>query len=560
MLPQNRAIILLFVRSATGKNTPVVVGTYMVPIFSVCILVVIPVSCNFLPYQDPFNSRIQVASVSSSIRPVRASINSPSRKANTHGILRMPNLAGVRRFDSLISNFTKRTSDVWSDTDSKIGPNIRHGPHHGAQKSTSVIPFPTNVSNVASDACSTAMAYSFLVDICQECIIIAVKCKRNHNMDNVLYFDAAASALKPETVIRAEVDFLQNAYANAGRGICPRAAVVDDMIARARGDVARFINARPDQIVFTSGTTDGMNRIVNIINDRVCGAGIKNKTVMVSDLDHHSARLPFELLYDSDSCKIVLCPMDKEYNLVCSDFPRADVFVITAMSNVMGIPQDVAELVAMARKKNPDVITVVDAAQYVVHNKIDVQKWDCDFMCFSAHKIGADTGLGIMYIKNPERWVSPDKFGGGMIAKITGSAVEHNVAFQWENAPAKFEAGTLPLTQIIGLPVAIDYLSANRPNLDLIKYLYDRLSKNPRIRIITPRDSALLTFYIPDMHVLDFGALVGARGLCLRVGNMCASWIHKALGIDGTARLSVGWWNSIDDASRACDIIEDVIK
>ena len=135
-------------------------------------------------------------------------------------------------------------------------------------------------------------------------------------MDNVLYFDAAASALKPETVIRAEVDFLQNTYANAGRGICPRAAVVDDMIARARGDVARFINARPDQIVFTSGTTDGMNRIVHIINDCVCGAGIKNKTVMVSDLDHHSARLPFELLYDSDSCKIVLCPMDKEYNLV----------------------------------------------------------------------------------------------------------------------------------------------------------------------------------------------------------------------------------------------------
>ena len=98
-------------------------------------------------------------------------------------------------------------------------------------------------------------------------------------MDNVLYFDAAASALKPETVIRAEVDFLQNTYANAGRGICPRAAVVDDMIARARADVARFINARPDQIVFTSGTTDGMNRIVHIINDCVWGAGIKNKTL-----------------------------------------------------------------------------------------------------------------------------------------------------------------------------------------------------------------------------------------------------------------------------------------
>ena len=354
-------------------------------------------------------------------------------------------------------------------------------------------------------------------------------------MNKIIYLDAAASALKPESVIRAEMDFLQNSYANAGRGICARAAAVDDMIAHARADVARFINARPDQIVFTSGTTDGMNRIVHIINDRACGAGIKNKTVMVSDLDHHSARLPFELLYDSDMCKIVLCPMDEKRNLMCSDLPRADVFVITAMSNVMGVPQDVAGLVAAARKKNPDVITVVDAAQYVVHNEIDVQKWDCDFMCFSA-------------------------FGGGMISKITGSAVEHNAIFQWENAPAKFEAGTLPLTQIIGLPAAIDYLSANRPNLDLIKYLYDRLSKNPRIRIITPRDSALFTFFAPGMHVLDLGALVGARGLCLRVGNMCASWIHKVLGVVGSARVSVGPWNTIDDVQHAADIIESVVK
>ena len=379
-------------------------------------------------------------------------------------------------------------------------------------------------------------------------------------MNNIIYLDSAASALKSESVIAAECDFLRHDYANAGRGICARASNVDNMVANARERVARFINARPDQIVFTSGTTDGMNRIVHIIGDPVCGTGIKNKTVMVSDLDHHSARLPFELLYDSDLCKIVLCPMDDKYNLMCSDLPRADVFVITAMSNVMGMAQDVAGLIAAARRKNPDVITVVDAAQYVVHDEIDVQKWDCDFMCFSAHKIGADTGLGIMYMKNPERWVSPDKFGGGMISKITGSAVEHNVMFQWESAPAKFEAGTLPLTQIIGLPAAIDYLSANRPDLDLIKYLYDRLSKNPRIKIITSRDATLLTFYVDGMHILDFGALVGARGLCLRVGNMCASWIHRALGVAGTARISVGSMNTMNDVMRAADIIESVVK
>ena len=379
-------------------------------------------------------------------------------------------------------------------------------------------------------------------------------------MNKVIYLDTAASALKPETVIRAEMDFLQNAYANAGRGICGRAAAVDDMIATARADVARFINAAPGQIIFTSGTTDGMNRIVHIINDCVCGAGIKNKTVMVSDLDHHSARLPFELLYDSDLCKIVLCPMDAQYNLMCSDLPRADIFVITAMSNVMGMPQDVGAIVRAAREKNPDVITVVDAAQYVVHNEIDVQEWDCDFMCFSAHKIGADTGLGIMYVKNPDRWISPDKFGGGMISKITGSAVEHNVTFQWENAPSKFEAGTLPITQIIGFPAAIDYIEKNRPNLELIKYLHDELSKNKKIKIITERDATLCTFVVEGMHVLDFGAMLGGYGVCVRVGNMCATWVHKLLGIQGSIRISVGPWNTMDEMYQVVDLINNILK
>lgn len=380
-------------------------------------------------------------------------------------------------------------------------------------------------------------------------------------MNKIIYLDAAASALKPESVIKTEMDFLRDSYANAGRGICARAIAVDDKIANARKKVADFIGAKaPEQIVFTSGTTDGMNRISRIINDSVSGDSLKNKTIMVSDLDHHSARLPFEVLRDSIACKIILCPLDSDYNLTESDLPKADVFVITAMSNVLGGPQNVAGLVAAARKKNSDVITIVDAAQFIVHEKIDVQKWDCDFMCFSAHKIGADTGLGVMYIKNPERWILPDKFGGGMIARINGSAVNNNYSLQWEPAPDKFEAGTLPITQIVGLPAAIDYLEKNRPNLDLIKYLYDELSKNKKIKIITKRDATLLTFVVDGMHVLDFGALVGSAGVCLRVGNMCAGWIHKLLDIPGSIRISVGPWNTMDEMRQVVDLINSIVK
>ena len=236
------------------------------------------------------------------------------------------------------------------------------------------------------------------------------------------------------------------------------------------------------------------------------------------------------------------------------NIPYADVFVITAMSNVIGMPVPVADLIAAARKKNPNVITVVDAAQYVVHMPIDAGAWGADFICFSGHKIGADTGVGVMYIKNPDLFY-PDKFGGGMVNKITG-------ADTWvlNDAPEKFEAGTLPLTQIIGFPVAIDELVRYRPDLNLIKYMYDKLSENPRIKIITSRDSTLLTFYIDGMHALDFGASVGARGLCLRVGNMCAGWLHKLMNLTGTARISVGAWNTMDDAKAAVDIINSVVK
>lgn len=362
-------------------------------------------------------------------------------------------------------------------------------------------------------------------------------------MNKIIYLDAAATYQKSDAVIQAQVDFLRNHYANAGRGICARATYVDDMVAGARQRVARFMGAHENQIVFTSGTTGGMNMIARMLN--LAG----DKIVAVSDLDHHSARLPFE----QSMAKMVVMPLDAHFNIDVNNVPYADVMVITAMSNVFGCAQNVAEIVRLARDKNPDVVVVVDAAQYVVHDKIDVVNWDADFVVWSGHKIGADTGLGVMYVKNPDLW-EPVIFGGGMVNKI----IENDLLLV--AGPEKFEAGTQPLTQIAGLNVAIDGLEKNRPNLDLIKYMYDELKTVPRVKIFSARDASVLTFVVEDMHVLDFGVLVGARGLCLRVGNMCATWAHQALGVLGSIRLSVGAYNTIDDAKQAVQIIKDVIK
>ena len=371
-------------------------------------------------------------------------------------------------------------------------------------------------------------------------------------MNKIIYLDAAATALKPKDVIAVEMDFMRNKYANAGRGICARAVAVDEMVANARTRVAKFINAKPNQIVFTSGATDGLNRVVNIITSQPWYSEKSN--FAVSDLDHHSARMPWEeLMYRGKIRKMLKCELDENCDINTNKIPKTDFLIITAMSNVLGRPQDVKKIIAAARKKNRNVVTIVDASQYVVHEKIDVKKWDCDFMVFSAHKIGADTGLGILYIRDSDKYF-PDKFGGGMVSKISDT--------QWilNDAPEKWEAGTLPLTQIAGLVPALDYLEQHRPNQDLIKYACDELSKIPNVKILTTRDAAILSFVVDGMHPLDVGAMLGAHNICVRVGNMCASWIHGRIGIAGSIRVSIGSWNKISDIRKFLQVMKDIIK
>ena len=390
-------------------------------------------------------------------------------------------------------------------------------------------------------------------------------------MNKIIYLDTAASALKPDSVVNAEADFLQKSYANAGRGICARATAVDNMVLETRKKVAEFLNADTNQIVFTSGATDGLNRIVNILTSQPWYSNMS--TFAVSDLDHHSARLPWEaLLHHGKIRKMLRCELDDGLDIKIDYVPKTDFLIITAMSNVLGRAQDVEKIIRVARDKNPDVITIVDASQYVVHGKIDVKKWDCDFLVFSGHKIGADTGVGILYIRDSEKYF-PDKFGGGMVSSVGNIDVASNAtcgAWIYENekdscwvtepAPAKWEAGTLPLTQIAGLNVALDELTKKRLDLSLIKYAYDELSKIEKIKIITSRDAAILTFVVRDMHPLDVGVMLGANNICVRVGNMCASWIHKYLNIPGSIRVSIGAQNTMADMDAFVGAIKQIVK
>jgi len=336
----------------------------------------------------------------------------------------------------------------------------------------------------------------------------------------MIYADAAASSLKPASVISAETDFLSNHYANAGRGVCARATAVDEMVANTRRIVADHIGAKdPESIVFTMNATDGLNRIARTL------AG---KTIIVSDLDHHSARMPFE-----QHCKTIPAPLTKEldYDWTAIAGLKADAIVITAMSNVLGVPQEIPRL---------PFIKIVDASQFIAHEKIDVEAMGIDYLVFSGHKIGADTGIGVLYQRNAGE---PVNWGGGMAHGI---------------GAARFEAGTLPLTQIAGLAAAIK--AKWKTDGKKLKYLRGEMEKNPRIRFISPKDAHILTFNVDGMHFMDFGAMMGANEVCLRVGHMCATWLHKRLGIDGSCRISLGPWNTDDEMEQLVKIINNVAR
>ena len=371
-------------------------------------------------------------------------------------------------------------------------------------------------------------------------------------MKNSIYMDAAASSLKYNSVIKKQFEFLKNKYANSGRGICKRSIEVDNSIFNIRERVARFLKANSNQIVFTSGATDGLNRIVRILDRSNCIYDSSN--IFVSDLDHHSARLPWHILANEKKINISLFNLDINLNISTDNISKIDIAVITAMSNVIGNKQDVKNIIKKIKKINPNVITIVDACQYVIHCPIDVNDWDCDFLCFSDHKIGSDTGVGILYIKDPMRW-NLDKFGGGMIRSIRDSSVN------FMEDISRYEAGTLPLTQIIGLGEAIKELNFDSKILDYNRYIFNSLKDIQKIKFLSNDDSYILSFIIDDINCLDFGTYLSSYNICIRVGNMCASWLHKYLNCEsGSIRISLGFWNTKDEVEYVVDIIRKILK
>ncbi|MCF7806392.1 MAG: SufS family cysteine desulfurase [Simkaniaceae bacterium] len=371
----------------------------------------------------------------------------------------------------------------------------------------------------------------------------------------ICYLDSAATTQKPACVIDAMTHFMEHDYATVNRAVYDLAMESTARYFLVREKVARWIHAkRPEEIVWTRGTTDGMNLLAISLARTALQAG---DVILISELEHHSNIVPWQLIAKDKKIEVKAIrlktngELDLDHMRALLAEGNVKVMSIAHVSNLLGTIHPIREMIREAKKYR--VITIVDGAQAPSHCLVDVQALDCDFYLFSGHKIYGPTGIGVLYGKY--EWLealSPCQGGGDMIELVT----LEKTTFQ--KPPLKFEAGTPPITEIIGLGAAIDWIEKIGINKIQAheKALYDiafqKLSDQIGVNIIgnPPHRSAIIPFVIEGVHPLDLATMLGAQGICIRSGHMCAQPALQKLGISSICRVSFAYYNSAEDVER----------
>lgn len=396
----------------------------------------------------------------------------------------------------------------------------------------------------------------------------------------LVYLDNAATTQKPLCVLDAMREEYLNANANVHRGVHYLSVQATELHEQARETVRKFINAkRTTEIVFTRGTTEGLNLVAATFSQAFMQAGDE---VIVSVMEHHSNIVPWQLAAMQRGIKLRVIPMSDDGVLDIEAFKKlfnekTKMVSVAHVSNVLGTVNPVAEIIKIAHAH--DVPVMVDGAQSAPHFAIDVQKLDCDFLVFSGHKMYGPTGIGVLYGK--EEWLEklPPYQGGGEM-------IEH-VSFEkttFEQPPLKFEAGTPDYIASHGLATAINYMeSLGLENIEaheqeLTKYAIERLGKIEGMKIYGPTASlsssasqtaplpaanshdAVVSFNVGQIHHMDMGTLLDQLGIAVRTGHHCAQPLMDRLGVLGTVRASFALYNTKEEIDILADGIERVRK
>lgn len=380
----------------------------------------------------------------------------------------------------------------------------------------------------------------------------------------IVYLDSANTSQKPRQVIDAMSHFLETSYAPINRSAYRLAAEATDAFEGARRAVQRFINARrAHEVVFTKNATEGLNLVTNSWGRANLRAG---DVVVLTHMEHHANIVPWHMLAADIPIELRWVPLTADGQLDLTTLPQlldgAKAFAFTAMSNVLGTINPVRTLVEAAHAAG--AVAIVDSCQYTPHNVTDVQAWDADFVAFSSHKMCGPSGIGVLWGREELLDAIPPFLGGGnMIADVRLDG------FTAAELPAKFEAGTPPIVEAVGLRSAIDYLdglgmaNVRRHEMEIADYaitaLVDRYGDD--IQIHGPRNvevrGATLSFTFRGVHPHDISQVLDQRNVCLRAGHHCAKPLMRLLGTTATARASFYVYNDIDDANALTDALGD---
>lgn len=378
----------------------------------------------------------------------------------------------------------------------------------------------------------------------------------------LIYLDNAATTQKPKEVIHSILDYYTRLNSNIHRGVHYLSQQATTAFEEARTAVQHFINAtHQHEIIFTKGTTESINLVASSFGKAFLHEGDE---VIISEMEHHSNIVPWQMICEEKKAHLKVLPIDEDGNLKIEELDllltkRTKIIAITHISNALGTINPIKRIIEIAHQK--DIPVLIDGAQAMSHQPVDVQDLDCDFYCFSGHKMYGPMGVGVLYGK--EAWLEklpPYQGGGEMIQRVTFAHTTFN------ELPFKFEAGTPNVADVIGLKSAIDYLNrigistiAQYEN-ELLEYGAQQLLSIPGLSIIgkAKEKASIISFILDHIHPYDAGLLIDKWGIAVRTGHHCAQPIMDKYGIPGTIRASFALYNTKEEIDRLVDTIKRV--
>ena len=384
------------------------------------------------------------------------------------------------------------------------------------------------------------------------------------NGNPLAYLDNAASSQMPQPVLDRLIRYQTQEHSNIHRAVHYLSETATAAYEGARGRIQKFINAREArEVIYTRGTTDAVNLVMHGFGRASLGRGDE---IILSQLEHHSNIVPWQMLRDEKGCTLRVVPCNDAGELLLDEYAallneRTRLVAVTHVSNALGTVNPIKQMIAQAHARGVPVL--VDGAQAVPHLAVDVQDLDCDFYCFSGHKMFGPTGIGILYGK--AHWLEkmqPYQGGGDMILSVSFERTVYN------NIPHKFEAGTPPIAAAIGLGAAVDYLTdIGMPHIaawehELLTYATEQVEALPGVRIIgTAKEKAsVLSFTVAGVHPHDVGTLLNEDGVAVRTGHHCAQPVMQRFAIPATARASFAFYNTFQEVDQLVAGIRRVQK